>query len=247
MNNRSQNDMHLIPWKGVAAILAAGFLVSAGMLLNARSAPEQTPATPQERPMYTLTFLDEQGDGILQEQQVQEGGYAIPPALESENDGIAFRCWSQKLYDIRRSTELQPSYQDLRWEQNAFYIDSQCVQLGEEVTADLWLSGNVRLSSILLTVEYDPEVLLELECDTAQGPFRLVSAEPGVVTLQLDESQNLTAPTTAASFRFRTNPGSDDLASTRLRISMNDPAVITEGGEVGTNCCAVHGDIYLLS
>lgn len=246
MKKQIRYILQQIPWKGVIVILSAGILISGGMILHAHTKQDQASVATPDMPIYTVTFLDDRGE-ILEQQQVPEGGFAVPPAKESPNNGMVFRGWSQKLYDINRSTEVTPVYQDLRNEKNAFYIDSQCAQLGEEVTTDLWLCGNVCLSSIQLSLEYDPNVLLDLKCDTAGSPFTVVSTEPGAVILRLDETQNLTGLITVASICFSINPESDTIAKTRIRIDMEDPAMMKEGGEVGADSCAVHSDIFLLS
>lgn len=245
MKGQIRSILHQVPWIGVISIILAGVLISAMIIFVEPDWNNET-ISASDLPIYTLTFVDDRGD-LLEQQEVHAGGFAVPPKIESHNDGIAFCGWSQTLYDINRSTEISPVYQDLRQEQNVFYIDSQCAKLGEDVEGSLFLNGSVCLSAIELTLEYDSEVLLDFICDTAEGPFVIVNEEPGTVVLRLEEDQNLTEPMTAAGFRFRINPERDDIAKTRIHVEMKTPAMITEGGEMGTNSRAVHGDIYLLS
>lgn len=246
MKGHIRDILRQIPLHAVTVILLTGVLVSAGIVLL--RLPEQVD-TPTDEPSvmtYTLEFVNEKGE-LLKQQEVAAGGFGIPPQLESLNDGIAFLSWNQYLYGVSRSTELRPVYQDVRLEKNAFYMDAQYAQLGENVEAELWLNGIVALSSVELVLEYDPEVLLELECDVGDSPFVVTAVEPGIVTIKLDEDQNLIEPLTVAVVRFIVNEERADIARTTIRIEMKDPKKVTDGGEMGTDCCAVNGDIYLLS
>ena len=245
MKSQTCSILQEVPWIGVVSILLAGILVSTMIIFADPNRNNETIST-SDLPIYTLTFVDERGD-LLEQQEVHAGGFAVPPKMESYNDGIAFCGWSQKLYDINRSTEMYPVYQNLHQEQNVFYIDSQVAQLGDELEANLFLSGIVRLSSINLILEYDSEVLLDFVCDVEESPFAVLSEEPGKVVLGLKVDRNLAEPLTAAVLRFRIDPERDDIARSRIHIEMKSPAMITEEGEVGTSSRAVHGDIFLLS
>ncbi len=246
MEHQSREIINQVPWKCVIGIVLAGVIISLSIILFSIFDNDHTSDSTSNTPVYTVTFLNHNGE-ILEEQQVHAGSFVQPPQVASTNDAIVFRGWSQKLYNINRSTEMTPVFQDLRQERNAFYMDSQCVQLGAEVESNLWLGGTVCLSSVQLVLKYDSEVLLEMECNTAGSPFVVVSEEPGTVILELDEEENLTKPVAIADIHFRIAPNREDLASTRIHIEMKDPAMMTERGEAGSNSCAVHGDIYLLS
>ena len=222
---------------GTIAILLAGVLISGGIVLS-----RQEPAGP----VYTLDFLDENGD-LLEQVEVPHGGCAIPPELEHVNDSVSFRCWHQRLYNITASTELRPVYQDLRQYQNVFYMDTRYAKLGERVEAELWLGGKIRLSAVELTLLYDPEVLLDFQCDTEGSPFRVTASEPGSVTLCLDSDMNLTEAMTAATIRFVVSKDGDDLEMTKILMEMHNPAMITEGGVSSTDGTTVQGEIYFLS
>ncbi len=239
MKQQLKDILRQVPWIGVGCILLTGVLISAGIVLYRHFT---TPPAPQ----YTVVFTGSQGT-LLNQQQVTAGSYALPPKLKHENDSIAFRCWSQHLYNIQNDTEVTPVYQDLRQTPNAFYMDAQYARLGEEVSMPLLLGGVVRLSGLELTLSYDSDVLLDFRCDVEGSPFHIVSSEVGKVVLRLDADENLTQTITAATLHFRIARNRDDVARTAVTVEMKDPLMVVSGLETGTGSTAVHGDIYILS
>lgn len=246
MKQQKKEMLRQVPWIGVGAILLAGVLISVGIVCFRQNTTAENATGSETEAVHTLVFLDEEG-AVLDEQQVSDGGYAMPPELESVNDSIAFRCWNQSLYRISRSTELTPVYQDLRESENAFYMDAHYVELGRNVELELWLGGEVCLSSIELTLTYDPEVLLDFQCDVEGSPFRVVSSEEGSVTLRLDADENLAEALTVATLRGTVSKARTDLIKTQIHVDMSGPKLLLNGTEKGTDSNAVHGDIYVLS
>ena len=239
MKQQLKDILRQVPWLGVGCILLAGVLISAGIVIFRQ-------INKPEAPKYTVVFKGSQGT-LLNQQQVTAGGFAQPPKLKHENDGIAFRCWSQHLYNIQSNTEVTPVYQDLRQTPNALYMDAQYARLGEEVTMPLLLGGVVRLSGLELTLSYDSDVLLDFRCDVENSPFQIVSSEKGQVTLRLDSNENLTETMTAATLHFKIAKNRDDVARTTVTVEMKDPIMVVSGAETGTGSTAIHGDIYILS
>ena len=243
MKRNNRKIWSQIPWGGVAVILAAGILISAGIIWSRRPAASETQAP--DGPVHTVTFLDQQGE-ILQESDVNHGSYAVPPELEAVESGIVFRSWSNLLYGIDRDMETRPVYQDLRESSNVFYLGGAYGQLGEQMEMELQLGGKVNLSSIELTLRYDPDVLKKFSCDTLDGPFEVRKKGRGYVVLELAADENLTESVTAAQLRFNIAKSCSDAEMTKILVEMKDPMKL-EGGEKGTDSCAVHGEVYLLS
>lgn len=228
-----------VPWRSVVCILLCGVLISGGIAAFRHY-------TKPEAPSHTVTFQGSQGT-VLAQRQVTDGGFALPPRLKNGSDSIAFRCWSQPLYNIRGDATVTPVYQDLRQTGNAFYMDAQYAQPGETVTMELKLGGTVCLSSIELTLSFDAEVLLDFRCETKDSPFEIVSQDESSVTLRLDSAKNLTEAITAATIQFTVSPRRGDVERTTITVGMRDPIMLVSGSDTGTGSNAVHGDIYILS
>lgn len=246
MKEETRSALRQVPWLGVGIILLAGVLISAGIVWSRMPEKPQDPPAETGGSVCTVTFVDENGS-LLEEQQVPAGGYAVPPALESVNDAVVFRQWNNRLYDVTRSVELAPVYQDLQGEKNVFWLDSQYAQLGEEVQTDLWLGGQVCLSGMELAVTYDPEVLEDFRCDVTGSPFTVAESKKGIITLRLEAEENLTEGISVARISFTVADDRADVARTTVRIEMKDPEMIRSGAVAGTDSNAVHGDIYILS
>ena len=228
-----------VPWKAVICILLAGVLASGGVLIYRHM-------TKPQPPKFTVVFQGSQGTELAR-QQVTAGSSAIPPELTQNGDGIVFRGWSKHLYNIQKDTQVTPVYEDLRLSANAFYMDAAYALPGEDVTMTLWLSGNVRLSGIELTLSYDKDVLRNFRCDVEGSPFRIVSTTEDSVTLRLESPDNLTEAMAAATIHFTVSKDRADVARTTIQIHMADPVLTVSGAQIGTGSNAVHGDIYILS
>ncbi len=235
-----------IPWFPVILILIAGLGCSIWIQHNKRASRELTATEPTEAIIHTLTFLDGQG-AVLTELTCEDHGFVLPPVQSSEGNAIVFRGWNQPLYDVRRSTELIPRYQDLSAEKNVFYIDSCYTQPGESVERTLWLAGQVAICESEITLLYDPATLKDFRCDPSDESVRILSHESGKLVLQLQSSENLTTAQSLASIGFTVDPARTDLAKTEIHITARDPKVWEAAASIGTDSVAISCDIYTLS
>ncbi len=107
---------------------------------------------------YSVVFVSSSG-AILKEETVPAGQSAIPPEDLKLSFGERFVGWDKPFTNVTEDLVITAITRSVEQENNAFILESACVQRKGTVTVPLLLSGSVCLSAFDLTISYDNEQL----------------------------------------------------------------------------------------
>lgn len=212
-----QNKKRKIPfWLQIVLILAVGAAASVIVLLLIRSRSSDI----EKGDTFTVTFRNQ--DGTMIEQKEAELGKGVePPQYIGEE---IFRGWSTAINNITADTEAHPLLYTIV-ENNLFYFDSVYAREGCEFSLDLFVGGNVNVSSGELLIEYDPDVL---KYQKTTGLCTAREDEVGVLQLSFSESDPIREKTQLAGIVFTAKE--KDAYATKLLLS-GDNVMLQENGE----------------
>lgn len=158
---------------------------------------------------YTVTFYNEDGD-IVDQQQVVEGESAIPadsgysstigvdlpkavadaseapvvtPTVQKPTltkEGNKFVEWDKPLDNIREDTEVHPVTEEIEKDGTEVYSDAVYVKQGENTAFSLELGSNSEIAVLQLIIKTDSSKLVYLGCQNLDSGVRVAQTEDEV-------------------------------------------------------------------
>lgn len=222
--------MKKIPfWIQITAILLIGVLSSISIA---------TYFLDKKAERYTVTFA--YGDGtIIEEKQVKSGEGVLPPVFETNN---VFRGWSAAINKVENDIEVHPAMYTIE-EDNLFYFDSVYVKEGKKFTLDLYVAGNVNVSSGELKLEYDPDVA-EYKKFEGSNISSVEETESGKLTIRFNSNTVLTNKTLLVQVTFKAKKM--DVLSTEITLTGKEIKTVENGGERSADYATINNNIYYL-
>ena len=232
MEKASKKSRQFPFWLQIVLILAVGAAVSVIILLVARSRSSDR----EKGDTFTVTFCYQ--DGTLIDQMEAERGKGVePPQYIGEE---IFRGWNTAINYVTSDTEAHPILYQIV-EDNLFYFDSVYVQEGSAFSLDLFVGGNVNVSSGSLTIEYDPDVL---SYQRTSGLCEASEDEPGVLRLEFSEDAPITEKTQLASIKFEAKEV--DAYSTEVLLSAEEATLRVKGTEQAVDFATINNQVFFL-
>ncbi len=229
-------------WLQIVAILAVGVLLSVAVLwFSHEKAQEAEQDVKESTPVvetHTVTFAYQDGT-VIETKTVEDGKGVFPPTLEYET---VFRGWSAGFNAVKSDIEVHPVFYNNK-EENLFYFNSVYVKEGTAFDVDLYVGGNVSLSSGIITLEYDAEVLEYKKADSAVG-VTVSENKKGVLTVVLDTEAPLKEKTRLSTVTFFAKE--KDAYSTQMNLTAADVMLEMSAGEQPVTYTTINNKIYFL-
>lgn len=235
MAKRKESKRKIPFWLQIVLILAIGIAASGIVLIVAhgKKGNDQTDAV-----MHTVTFCYDDGT-IIEQKEAKDGAWVFPPDYAGEG---VFRGWNTAINRVTMDTEAHPMIYDIV-EDNLFYFDSMYVQEGEKFSLDLFVGGNVNVSSGELTLEYDPAVLTYQKAN-GDIPCEFSEEIPGTLKITFSAPEPITETTKLASITFRAEIA--DVYSTQVLLSAENVKLQSKNGETIVDFATINNEIYFL-
>lgn len=223
-------------WAQILAILLVGVLASGAVLLFA---PKQQKTTPEDNTeKYSVTFAYQDGT-VIETKTVKKGKGVFPPAVEG--NGV-FRGWSGGFNAVTANVEVHPVFYGIK-EENLFCFDSVYVKENTEFSLDLYVGGVVSLSSGIITLSYDTDVL---EFRNTENPecVDVTEKKPGELTIQVHADHSFREETLLSKLVFFAKV--KDAYSTQIDLAASDVNTIANGKVISANYATINNKIFFL-
>lgn len=220
----------------IVAILLVGVIASGVAFLIARGSVKKHQNENLEKHTVTFAYLD---GTVIETKEVVHGKGVFPPVL---TDKGVFRGWSVGFNAVTANIETHPVYYDIK-ENNLFYFNSVYVQEGTEFFLDVWVGGQVGVSSGELTLEYDVEVLEFLgSADLAQ--CTVTEPTKGNLVICFNSDTTIKTETLLSQLRFLAKE--KDAYATEITLKASNIKVVAEGQEIPADCATINNKIFFL-
>ncbi len=219
-------------WLQIAVIIVVGVAASAVVWITMTAKP------PRDIVKHKVTFAYADGT-IIETKEVEDGKGVYPP--EISHKGV-FRGWSAGFNRVTEDVEVHPVFHAIK-EDNLFYFDSVYVKEGDQFSLELCLGGKVNVSSGVLTLIYDTEVL-EYVPTSENALCEITQGEAGEVTIVFDSDSPITKESALAQLTFIAKK--KDAYSTEVGLSAKDVMIVSNGQNVPADCATINNAIYFL-
>jgi len=217
-------------WLQITAILLVGIIGAGTVFCVIRD---------KKAERFTVTFA--YSDGTVIEQKTVKSGCGVFPPIPQNSESV-FRGWSGGVNQVVGNTEVHPVFYDIV-EDNLFYFDSVYVKEGKKCSLDLYVAGNVRVSSGDLTLSYDPEVLQFK--GASEGSLACVEeTESGSLHITFESENVITQKTLLSSLTFYAKKM--DVYATEVQLKNNAVIIVENGQSKNADCATMNNKIYFL-
>lgn len=213
-------------------ILFTGVLASGVVLLSASDKVKDN----TEKCTVTFAYLD---GTVIDTKTVEKGKGVFPPELDDEG---VFRGWSVAFNAVEKDVEAHPNYYSIK-EDNLFYFDSVYVQEGNVFSLDVYVDGIVNISSGVLTLSYDPDVL-EYTKVMEKENLSVVEDKKGELIISFNNDIPLNEKTLISEILFYAKE--KDAYSTQVNLSASDMKIVLDGVEEPADCATIDNKVYFL-
>ncbi len=221
-------------WIQIVLILFTGVLLSCIVLIIGNSITQ----TKQEIVNHTVTFAYLDGT-IIETKTVEDGKGVVPPDMD--NDGV-FRGWSAGFNKVKSDIEVHPIFYNAL-EENLFYFDSLYVKEGTKFILNVYVGGNVDVSTGTLSLSYDTEVLKYKKAETSEIS-EVSEDKSGEITINLDSKTPLKEKTLIAQLAFYAKK--KDAYSTYIDLTVKNAETIVAGQQKPVAFATIKNKIYFL-
>lgn len=215
-------------WMQILAILLVGIIASLSVSFYFQD---------KKAEKYTVTFAYDDGT-IIEEKQVKKGFGVLPPEINTDK---VFRGWNSTINNVTQNIEVHPDLYNIT-EDNLFYFNSIYVKEGKKFTIDLYVAGNVSVSSGSLFLEYDTDVLTYKKYE-GYGLSDLADSN-GKINVEFESSSTITKKTKLISITFYAKKM--DALSTEIVLKSNKVLTIQNGGEIIADNATINNKIFFL-
>lgn len=223
-------------WLQIVAILLVGVLASGVAFGIARNIVSKKQYEALEKHTVTFAYLD---GTIIETREVPHGMGTYPPELAEEG---VFRGWSSGFNAVTADIEVHPVYHKIA-ENNLFYFDSVYVQEGKKFSLDVNVAGHVSVSSGVLTLEYDTNVLEFLESKNMEG-CSVTEEAKGELRLSFAGAEPIKTETLLSQLYFYARE--KDAYATEVLMKAFDMKTIVDGQEIPADCATINNKVFYL-
>ena len=223
-------------WLQIIAIFLVGILASGVAFWIAKDIVSNRQSETMEK--HTVTFAYQDGT-IIETKEVSHGKGVFPPQLADKG---VFRGWSSGFNIVEADVEAHPVYHTIA-ENNLFYFDSVYVQEGKEFSLDLYVGGQVSISSGELTLAYDTDVL-DFVGTSDGGPCTVAETTEGEIVLRFDSDTTIKEEALLSQLRFYAKE--KDAYATEVVLKASKMMVVAEGQEIPADCATINNKVFFL-
>ncbi len=216
-------------WAQVVAILLAGVIASGAVYLIVKDKTAER---------FTVTFAESNGE-IIEQKEVKKGSGVFPPVLT--NDGV-FRGWSAGFNMVESDIEVHPIFYDIV-EDNLFYFDSVYAKEGKSFTLDLYIAGNVNVSSGTIKLTFDPDVMKYKKAQS-DDLCEIKEDKAGELTIGFSSKKAITKKTLLGEIMFYAKRA--DAYASEIQLSASDVILVANGKEQKADFATINNKIYFL-
>lgn len=129
---------------------------------------QTTTENTEQTEWFETVFYDYNGNKIKSE-KVASGTDATPPDKNILVDGFVFMGWDKDLCNIKQNTLFYPQYEKIADKKNAIFYSSQYCDVGEQISIDIQINGEVSYSCLELQIKFDDSILAFDKISYADG------------------------------------------------------------------------------
>lgn len=223
-------------WMQIVAVFLTGILASGVAFWIAQEYVSKRQAEELEKHTVTFAYLD---GTVIGSREVTHGKGVFPPELTDEG---VFRGWSAGFNLVEDDIETHPVFYAIK-ENNLFFFDSVYVQEGKEFSLDLYVGGQVSVSSGELTLEYDTDVLKFVGVSNGVS-CTVTETASGIVVLQFESDTVIKEETLLSQLRFCAKE--KDAYATEVTLKASNTKVVVDGQEISADCATINNKIFFL-
>lgn len=171
----------------IVAVLAA-VIASAVVILNKKT--------------YTVSFYSDE-QKVIKIETVKRGCAASPPNDPVLTNGKVFEKWNCDFSKVKKNLDVYPEYEEYEGKENVIAMAGAYGKTGEFVFIPLKLCGNVCLSGLDLTVEYDATALEFDSVYNEDGALVYNGDEKGRVKLNYISAENTVDEVDLCGLKFK--------------------------------------------
>lgn len=183
-------------WRILLAVLIAVIAVSVStffIIFASKKPPEPIEGK------FTIRFIDLNGE-ILEERQVEKGGFAIPPPPPELPLNTVFTGWGGAFIAVNGDSNCSVLYRDISNKPNVFYIPTIYAESGTTFQLKLFVGGTVSLDILEIELPYNKEIMRFV---SAQSAFGSVVNENDTIKFALNSNTSLQKNTELATITFK--------------------------------------------
>ena len=205
---------------------------------------QTTTENTEQTEWFETVFYDYNGNKIKSE-KVASGTDATPPDKNILVDGFVFMGWDKDLCNIKQNTLFYPQYEKIADKKNAIFYSSQYCDVGEQISIDIQINGEVSYSCLELQIKFDDSILAFNEISYADGDGVCHYDENSKTIYYLMASgTNINASVDLLSLAFTAKASSEK--TDLIQITVTDIAAYNSENELqSASATIVNGKIFI--
>ena len=174
---------------------------------------------------YTVNFYSDSKQ-LIKIETVQRGHAADSPNEPSLIEGRIFTKWSVDFSKVKKNLDVYPEYEETADKKNVVAMSGAYGKTEEEVFIPLKLCGDVCLSGIDLTIDYDADALEFVSVYNEDGALVYNADEKGKIRLNYISVENTeeTVDLCGLKFRVKAKEGNTQIKTTVEKVVAWDDA-----------------------
>ena len=205
---------------------------------------QTTTENTEQTEWFETVFYDYNGNKIKSE-KVASGTDATPPDKNILVDGFVFMGWDKDLCNIKQNTLFYPQYEKIADKKNAIFYSSQYCDVGEQISIDIQINGEVSYSCLELQIKFDDSILAFNEISYADGDGVCHYDEDSkTIYYVMASGTNINASVDLLSLALTAKASSEK--TDLIQITVTDIAAYNSENELqSTSATIVNGKIFI--
>ena len=151
---------------------------------------------------YTVNFYSDT-NRVIKIETVKRGTSAEPPKEPTMTSGRIFTKWDSDFSKVKKNMEVLPEYEEYTGKENVIAMAGAYGKQGEEVFVPLKLCGDVCLSGMDITIEYDADALEFISVFNEDGALVYNGDEAGKVRINYISAENTEDEVDLCGLKFK--------------------------------------------